>query len=109
MRNPAFRGLTPEIGFDLASYHHFRNVQDPEKAKNLLEDDAVFSSTFLDDIINDEPLGVWSIQKDSNGSTAVIRNHFWPGYTAYHRVGSKFFGGVYVGEGIKNVDLAFYF
>ena len=53
------------------------------------------------------PKGVWSIQRDSNGKKAVIRNHMWAGYTAFHEVGTNNFGGVYVGDGLKNADLAF--
>jgi hypothetical protein len=36
---------------------HFRNVQDPRKAKLLLEDDAVFQANFLDDVSTDKPKG----------------------------------------------------
>jgi len=29
------------------------------------------------------------------------------GYVGYHRVGSQVFGGIYIGNGIKNSDLPF--
>ncbi len=32
----------------------------------------------------------------------------WPGYVSYHRANSKIFGGLYIGNGIKNVDLPFF-
>ena len=72
-----------------------------------MKDDAVFQPDFLDEVSTDTPTGVWSIQKDSNGKCAVIRNHMWAGYTAYHVAGTNSFGGVYVGDGLKNADLAF--
>ena len=55
----------------------------------------------------DVPTGCWSIQKDTTGCQAVIRNNVWAGFTAYHKAGSCDFGGVYVGDGLKNIELAF--
>ena len=85
---------------------HFRNVQAEHKLKALLEDDAVFNLDFLDDALSDQPKGVWSIQKDSNGTTAIIRNHCWAGYTAFHTSCKTAFGGVYIGDGLKIADVA---
>ena len=73
----------------------------------LLKDDAVFEPNFLDEVSKDTPKGMWSIQKDANGQTAIIRNNVWSGYTAYHKACSCDFGGVYVGDGQKNLDLVF--
>ena len=106
-RNAAFRGLNCNDCFELNKYSHFRNCQDPEKKELLLKDDAVFQPDFLDEVSSDVPKGIWSDQKDSNGKCAVIRNHMWAGYTAYHASGTNCFGGVYVGDGLKNADLAF--
>jgi len=36
-----------------------------------------------------------------------VRNLFWPGYYAFHRLSSDRFGSVYIGDGIKNADLPF--
>lgn len=106
-RNVAFRGLGQDDCFALESYSHFRNVQDPEKLELLLRDDAVFQPDFLDEVSCDLPKGRWSIQKDMTGQCAVIRNNIWAGYTAYHKSCSTEFGGVYVGDGSKNLDLVF--
>lgn len=107
-RNVAFRGLTSDQTFKLGCYMHFRNVQSPAKVKLLLEDDAVFQPNFLDDVTSDLPRGQWSVQKDSTQKTAIIRNHVWTGFTAYHTTGSSEFGCCYVGDGQKNTDFAFY-
>lgn len=87
---------------------HFRNVQQPEKAESLLEDEAVFQPNFLDDVTTDLPKGQWSVQKDSTGKTAIIRNHVWQGFTAYHTSGTNTFGCCYMGDGQKNTEFAFY-
>ena len=106
-RNVSFRGLSKEDCFKLQKYSHFRNCQSDLKKKALLEDDAVFQPDFLDDVWTDQPQGAWSIQKDSSESTAIIRHNEWAGYTAYAKVGSQTFGGVYVGDGLKNTNLSF--
>jgi len=106
-RNVAFKGLSDSSFTDLAKYAHFRNVQDERKKEKLLEDDAIFIPNFLDDVIHDQPQGCWSVQKDTSGRMAIMRNFSWAGYTAYHCVNSADFGGVYVGDGLRNDDLPF--
>ena len=51
--------------------------------------------------------GTWSIQSDESKTQITIRSLLWMGYAAYHRTNSSIFGGVYFGDGIKNVDLPF--
>lgn len=50
----------------------------------------------------------WSIQTNTTKDFVTIRNLFWQGYVGYHRLGTKNFGGVYYGNGVKNVDMPFY-
>ena len=40
-------------------------------------------------------------------SICNLRNLIWPGYFAYHKANTNEFGGVYIGYGIKNVDIPF--
>jgi radial spoke head protein 9 len=68
---------------------------------------VVFSSGFLDGIAQDKPQGCWSTQLDSRLRNVTVRSLLWPGYFAFHRLSSDLFGGVYLGEGSKNVDLPF--
>ena len=82
-------------------------MQSDEKKELLLQDDAIFQADFLDEVSSDLPKGAWSIQKDVTGQQAVIRNNIWAGFTAFHKAGSNEFGGVYVGEGLKNIELCF--
>lgn len=104
-RNCSFRGLNEQEAFDLGKYSHFRNVQSKIKQQALLHDDAVFQRDFLDGLQDDQPKGAWSVQKDSSGRSAIIRNHSWFGFTAYHKSKSNVFGCVYIGEGIRNNEL----
>jgi radial spoke head protein 9 len=106
-RNEAFKGLTREEAFKIEFYSHFRNVQSREKKEGLEKDDAIFQRNFLDDIAQDKPNGAWSIVKDTSGQVAILRNHLWPGYIGYHKVGTSTFGSVYIGEGLKNAELPF--
>jgi len=38
---------------------------------------------------------------------SIIRNHLWKGYTSYHAVGTQYHGGIYVGDGLKNLNICF--
>lgn len=108
-RNEAFRGLSLDQAFSIGSYSHFRNVQSKEKKEGLEKDDIIFQPNFLDDISADRPpQASWCVQKDSaTGTTAVLRNLMWPGSFAFHKAGTKNFGSVYIGDGIKNTDVPF--
>ena len=68
---------------------------------------VVFNTNFLDGISSDKPSGSWSLQLDVRFKNVTVRSLLWPGYFAFHRLGSDLFGGVYIGEGCKNVDLPF--
>ena len=70
-------------------------------------DMVVFSSAFLDTLEGDVPMGSWSLQLNSQLSTVTVRSFKWPGYFAFHKLGTSLHGGIYLGEGTKNVDLPF--
>lgn len=106
-KNEAFKGLTSESAFLEESYLHFRSAQTKEKKELNQKDDAIFRPDFLESIAQDDIRGSWSVQPDTTKSQAIIKSLLWPGYFAYHRLRSKIFGGVYIGDGIKNVDLPF--
>ena len=67
----------------------------------------ILNSNFLDNLESDLPQGVWSLQLDHQLKNVNVRNLFWPGYYAFHRLNSGVFGSVYIGDGIKNSDLPF--
>jgi radial spoke head protein 9 len=71
------------------------------------DDTVIFGTNFLDGIDIDFPKGVWSIQLDSQKRNVTVRNLLWPGSYGFHRLNSGNYGGVYIGDGIKNIDLPF--
>lgn len=70
-------------------------------------DDSVFKHDFLDSIDTDPIKGSWSLQLDTTGSVANLRSLLWPGYFAYHKIGTSLYGSFYCGDGRKNNDLPF--
>ena len=55
----------------------------------------------------DAPKGVWSVQMDCEKRNVNCRNLLWPGYYSYHKIKTNHFGGIYLGNGVKNIDVAF--
>ena len=106
-RNVAFKGLGKETLADINKYCHFRNVQSAEKKALIETEESVFRDDIFDPIAEDKPNGTWSIQLDSSKTISIIRSMIWPGYVAYNVMGSKRFGGVYFGDGLKNKELTF--
>jgi radial spoke head protein 9 len=106
-RNEAFKGLTLEAALNPENYIHFRSAQTEAKKELNEQDDAIFRPDFLESIAEDPIKGSWSLQANTTMSGAVIRSFLWPGYVAFHRLGSKVYGGCYIGDGVKNADLPF--
>lgn len=106
-RNEAFTGLSKEEATNLAKYVHFRKVEFKDKIDQMERDDSVFRHDFLDVIDNDPIKGSWSLHLDTTESIANIRNFLWPGFFAYHKIGTTMYGNFYFGDGRKNNDLAF--
>ena len=106
-RNEAFKGLKKDDVFAVEKYQHFRAVETKDKREQIERDEAVYNHNFLDDLSGDFPKHTWNIQKDTTGTSAIIRNQLWPGYYGYHRANSQIYGGLFIGYGIKNLDLPF--
>jgi len=102
----AFRGLRSEFAFNIENYCHFRSVQNERKRNLLMYEDAVINRNLLDEACDAKIKGAWSVVQGSN-KTAVIRNHEWPGYTVFHRASTRVHGAVYMGDGLKNLELSF--
>lgn len=106
-RNEAFKGLSTSDFLHLSSYQHFRNVQSQQKKDELDLPSAPFNPRFLEPITEDQPKGLWSVQPNSSGDTAIVRSLQWPGFGFFHRANSKKFGYLYIGDGQKNDELQF--
>ena len=106
-RNDLFEGLSSEELDKKENYVHLRPVEDQEKKDKIAMGKAVFDFCFLDSIADDPVRDSWSIHVDNMKSICNLRNLIWPGYFAYHKANTNEFGGVYIGYGIKNVDIPF--
>ena len=106
-RNDLFEGLSSEEIGKLENYFHFRKIESQNKKDMIDMGKAVFDFSFLDCLCEDELKCGWSIQTDLAKSVSNIRSIVWPGYYAYHKSNCDLFGGVYIGFGIKNVDIPF--
>ena len=106
-RNGAFKGLSSADCLNLENYQHFRNVQSEQKKADLDQPSIAFDSRFLEPASDDMPKGCWIAQMDSKKQSVLIRSLAWPGYTFYHKQGSNRFGAIYMGDGLKNLELHF--
>ena len=106
-RNDLFEGINSEDLEKKEKYVHFRPVENQEKKDKIAMGKAVIDFEFLDSIADDPIKDSWSIHVDSTKTTSSLRSLVWPGYFAYCKANSDQFGGVYIGYGIKNVDIPF--
>ena len=106
-RNDLFEGLNSEDLDKKEKYVHLRPVENQEKKDKIAMGKAVFDFNFLDSIKENSINGSWSIHVDSAKTISNIRSLIWPGYFAYAKANTDEFGGLYIGYGIKNVDIPF--
>ena len=106
-RNDLFEGLNSEDLDKKEKYVHFRPVENQEKKDKIAMGKAIFDFEFLDSIVDDPIKDSWSIHVDSTKTTSTLRSLVWPGYFAFCKANSDQFGGVYIGYGIKNIDIPF--
>lgn len=65
----------------------------------------MFTFEIMDKVENKS---LWSAQLSTTESVGTARSLQWPGYLSYCLLNSNVFGGVYVGNGLKQVELPFY-
>jgi hypothetical protein len=105
--NASFKGLSFHTAIDLRAYFHFRRPENPQARAVLEKPGFVRTQDFLDPLSKDQPSGAWSLQYDASGSMVFLWNLYWEGYYFYHTIGTAEYGGVYIGLGLPNKDLAF--
>jgi|EP00802_Teleaulax_amphioxeia_P017411 radial spoke head protein 9 len=105
--NPYFRGLDLSAGLKLESYLHLRKPLQLQNAP--ISERAVLSKStqFLDALTMDQPKGSWSLKHDAGNKIVVLRSLLYPGYVHWNTVANNTFGGIYIGSGARNNDLAF--
>lgn len=106
-RNEGFSGLSPADAFDTSNWLFTRPPTDPE-VKGLYErEEATFKADCLDNVSKDYPKMAWNINKDATGTVATLKSQLWPGLYSYHRCNTQIYGLMYMGDGIKNLNLPF--
>jgi radial spoke head protein 9 len=106
-KNKSYEGLSYEAAGKLASYYHFRPPESARAMASLAKPGIVRPGDFMDPCAEDQPNGVWSVCYDPSNTVSILRNFYWPGYFFYHIIGTPEYGGVYFGDGLPNVDIAF--
>lgn len=47
------------------------------------------------------------MQLDERREKVMVRSLQWPGYQFFHELGSSKYGAIYVGDGLKNLEIHF--
>lgn len=103
----AYAGLPYAAAGELRNYFHLRAPESARAKAALAKPGLVRESDFMDPLTADQPSGAWSLTYDPSHTLATLRSFYWPGYFFFSKVGKGEFGGVYVGDGLPNLDLAF--
>lgn len=106
--NEAYRGLSRKELCSLDSYMHLRPLEQKDKVDLAAREEDIFNHEFLDNAALQKPEQGWTIQMDEiNMALVVLRSRVWPGFTAFNRASAACYGSLYIGNGIKQLDLAF--
>ena len=108
-KNEAFKGLKADQAFSTNNYFHFREPLLKKNVELNARKEGIYNHDFLDNAEEDVPKGSCSVLKDTMGTVAVLRSKTWPGFYAFHKSNSDIYGGFYVGNGCKALDIAFMF
>ena len=111
--NGSFSGLNAVEAASLSSFYHFR---DPQARAELWKNKSGAASP--EDVLDQvggarpidqgpSPVGAWSCRVDAQCTMVNIRSFEFPGYFFAHKLGSNRYGGVYFGNGKRNIDLGF--
>ena len=107
-KNEAFRGLKIKDLTSLDSYMHLRPCVQKDKIDQASREEDIFCHDFLDNAALQNPDQSWSISKDEfNLANIVLRSRVWPGFTAFSRANAPVYGSLYIGNGLKQLDLPF--
>lgn len=105
---PDFKGMKYAALSDLSSYAHFRPAENVGKLRAMAKDDVDWKNgNFLDKLTTSLPKKSWVSRLDAGTASVQLRSLLWPGYAFYAVAQKSYYGGVYIGHGIRNNDLAF--
>ncbi|XP_061396139.1 radial spoke head protein 9 homolog [Musca vetustissima] len=108
VQNQMFRGLNELQCEDLSYYQLFRLPRNNLRENLSKRSDYNYPIDFLDSIDNVIPNGQsFSINLQRNERLVVIKSCLWLGMTFFHKIHSRKYGFLYIGDGKKNYDLLF--
>uniref|UniRef100_A0A8C5HUU7 Radial spoke head protein 9 homolog n=1 Tax=Gouania willdenowi TaxID=441366 RepID=A0A8C5HUU7_GOUWI len=105
--NRSFGGLSESEAKKLDSYLHFSEPKNLKKKSILELAELNPAIDFLDVVSDDVPKGSWSLQVECAGTVCVLRSLLWLGLTNYCVPMTQQHGYIYIGDGIKNLNLPF--
>ncbi|XP_078131440.1 radial spoke head protein 9 homolog [Sander vitreus] len=105
--NRSFGGLSHSEAAKLANFLHFSEAKNLKKKSILEMGDLNPAIDFLDVLSDDIPKGSWSLQLECASKVCVLRSLLWLGLSFYHVPMTPQHGYIYIGDGIKNLDLPF--
>ncbi|XP_038132442.1 radial spoke head protein 9 homolog [Cyprinodon tularosa] len=105
--NRSFEGLSESEARRLENYLHFREWKTGNKKSITDMWEWSPAIDFLDALSDDIPKGSWSLQFECASRVCVLRSLLWPGLTFYHVPMTPQHGYIYIGFGMKNIDLPF--
>ncbi|TDH00301.1 hypothetical protein EPR50_G00187100 [Perca flavescens] len=105
--NRSFGGLSHSEAGKLDNFLHFSEAKNLKKKSILEMGDLNPAIDFLDVLSDDIPKGSWSLQLECASKVFVLRSLLWLGLSFYHVPMTPQHGYVYIGDGIKNLDLPF--
>ncbi|XP_031437919.1 radial spoke head protein 9 homolog [Clupea harengus] len=106
-KNRSFEGLSFGEAGKLSNYLHFSEPKQPRKLSILVTAESDPCKDFLDRLSEDLPKGSWSIQFERGSSVCVLRSLLWLGLSFFHIPETPQHGYIYMGPGLKNLDLPF--
>lgn len=107
IKDDRYRGLEPEEALEFRSYFHLRQPRSKYNENLIRRTDSDFAIDIFDTIDDDVPnRKTWTI-RNTDDDMVIIKNLTWPGMTFYHKVNTDIFGYIYVGYGMRNMDLPF--
>jgi len=103
VENFSWMGLQPTAASAIENYC-FLNKAAP---KDIFKTGMTNALDFLVGIDTLVPKGSWSVHCDECTGTYTIRSLLYPGFVGYCVPGTKTWGNCYIGDGEKNLDIAF--
>ncbi|XP_017291465.1 radial spoke head protein 9 homolog [Kryptolebias marmoratus] len=105
--NCSFGGLSDSEARKLHNFMHFSQPRKSQKKSILKMGEWSPAIDFLDVLTDDTPKGSWSLQFQCASKVCVLHSLLWLGLTFYHVPMTPQHGYIYIGDGLKSLDLPF--